>query len=73
MNFEDLPIMLDSTEYQDGWQRDIKKQGTIADLLEIWDINNPSENSVMAQVLRLLKFHCGDDEQSSFNPYDGME
>ena len=56
MKFEDLPILLDETEYTSGgWHRTIKKQGTIADLLETWDIDDPDEDSTMAQVLRHLR------------------
>ncbi len=55
IKFEDLPIILDDTEYLGGWQRRISKIGTIKDLLEIWDINDESETSEIAQVLRHLR------------------
>lgn len=53
--FEDLPILLDDMEYKDGWQRNIQKQGAVSDLLEIWDIDDPSEKSAIVQVLRHLR------------------
>lgn len=54
--FEDLPILLYETEYKSGgWHRSVKKQRTIADLLKIWDIDDPDEISEIAQVLRHLR------------------
>jgi hypothetical protein len=55
MKFEDLPIDLRDTEYRDDWCRDVWRKGTIADLLEIWNIDDPTENCAMAQVLRHLR------------------
>ena len=56
MKFEDLPIELTRTKwYKNGWRKDIKESGTIADLLKVWDIDDPDENSEMAQVLRHLR------------------
>lgn len=56
MKFEDLPILFDIRETKPGgWSRTGKREGTIAELLETWDIDNPYEDSEMAQVLRLLK------------------
>jgi len=59
MKFEDLPIEIKEYEYnKDGWSRKVKKPGTIADLLEIWPIDDPNEDSEMAQVLRHLRRMC---------------
>lgn len=56
MRFEDLPIKLEEVEYStDGWQRTVQKPGTVADLLEIWDIDDDTDISAMAQVLRHLR------------------
>ena len=55
MDFKDLPIDLDEDEVRDGWRRTVMRKGTIADLLEIWDIDDPCETSAMAQVLRHLR------------------
>jgi hypothetical protein len=53
--FEDLPILIADEEYKNGWRRTFKKEGTIADLLDIWDIDDDENMSEMAQVLRYLK------------------
>ena len=54
--FEDLPIEIDDTEYRPGgWHRSTTKNGTIADLLETWNIDDPTESCEFAQVLRYLK------------------
>lgn len=53
--FEDLPIIMQDTEYKDGWSRTVNRQSTIAELLKILDINDSSENSSIAQVLRHLR------------------
>lgn len=53
--FEDLPIIFDDYETDGEWRRRVKRQGTIADLLKIWDIDDEYEDSEMAQVLRHLK------------------
>ncbi|MGD9157241.1 MAG: hypothetical protein PVG39_02430 [Desulfobacteraceae bacterium] len=54
--FENLPIILDDTEKTvDGWSRNIRRPGTVAELLEIWDIDDEYEDSAMAQVLRHLR------------------
>jgi hypothetical protein len=57
MKFEDFPIEFEETEYgKDGWSRSVVRQGTIADLLEIWDIDDPEEGKcAIAQVLRHLR------------------
>ena len=50
-----LPITFDSVERKEGWSRTIERVGTVGELFEIWDIDNPEETSEMAQVLRLLR------------------
>jgi hypothetical protein len=54
--FLNLPIVLDEIERQPGgWTRTVKKNGSIKDLLVIWNIDNDNDTSEMAQVLRHLK------------------
>jgi protein-tyrosine-phosphatase len=60
--FEELPITIDQRLCKeiDGkiWNSDVKKDVTISNLLEVWDIDDPYETSEMAQVLRHLKRIC---------------
>ena len=66
MKFEDLPIIFDETEYhKDGWKRDVRRQSTISELLKTWDIDDPTENSEMAQVLRHLRRIINNTEQAN--------
>jgi len=60
MKFEDLPILLEETETKDGWHRSVLKQGAIADLLKIWDIDDPEETCAIVQVLRHLRRVMGE-------------
>ena len=61
--FEDLPIMLEKDQVSvDGWRRTLLVEGTIADLLDIWDIDDESDSSAMAQVLRHLRSKCQESE-----------
>ena len=53
--FLNLPISFSYTESRGGWTREMKRLGTVRELLEIWDIDDPNEDSEMAQVLRLLR------------------
>lgn len=53
--FEDLPITFEETEREGEWRRTVKRKGTIKELLDIWDIDDPHEDSEMAQVLRHLR------------------
>ena len=56
MKFEDLPIIFRAVEYgKDGWFKHIERDGTIAELLETWDIDDPEEMDEIAQVLRHLR------------------
>jgi len=57
VSFEDLPITFNDVETSDdgNWYRSVEREGTIAELLETWDIDDPFENSAMAQVLRHLR------------------
>jgi len=48
MTFEQLPV--DLCRGPDG-----KEKHTVADLLRIWDIDNPADTCIMAQVLRHLR------------------
>ena len=67
MKFEDLPIILDKTEFSDySVIRVIKENGTIADLLKVWDIDDPDEDSEMAQVLRHLRNVCKELEAKKY-------
>lgn len=50
-----LPITFDEYEQNGEWRRQVRREGTIAELLEVWDIDNESEVSEMAQVLRHLR------------------
>ena len=60
--FLDLPITFDDEEVNaDGWRRRIRREGTVRELLEIWDIDDPAEVSEMAQVLRHLRRVMGND------------
>lgn len=54
-SFEDLPIVFDETEWDGEWRKTVKRQGTVKDLLEIWNIDDDCEDSEMAQVLRHLR------------------
>jgi hypothetical protein len=53
--FEDLPITFDDYEINGEWRRRTTRTGTISDLLKIWIIDDPYEDSQMAQVLRHLR------------------
>lgn len=56
--FEDLPIIFDDVErYADGWERKIKRETSVRELLEIWDIETC--DSAMVQVLRHLRKAMG--------------
>ena len=60
--FYNLPIILNDIERQSGgWTRVVKKNGSIKDILEIWDIDNiddHDDDTEMVQVLRHLKNAC---------------
>ena len=57
--FYNLPIVLNEIERQPGgWTRNIRKNGTVKDLLDTWDINDKNDMSEMTQVLRHLKNAC---------------
>lgn len=53
--FLNLPITFSYMESRGGWTRQMKRLGTVKELLEIWDIDDPEQDSEMAQVLRLLR------------------
>ena len=53
--FENLPLELDDIETQGGWTRKVRKLGTVAGLLDTWELDNPDDMSEMAQVLRHLR------------------
>jgi len=55
MRFEDLPITFYDTETKDGWSREVLRNSTVAELLEIWDIDDEDDKCAMAQVLRHLR------------------
>ena len=50
-----LPITLRSTEWNGEWSRTVARFGTVSDLLETWDIDDPDEQAEIAQVLRHLR------------------
>jgi len=54
-SFLDLPITLTSTEWNGEWSRQVERVGAVKDLLATWDIDDPDEQSEMAQVLRHLR------------------
>jgi hypothetical protein len=67
VRFEDLPITFkDDVVVSDcgSWHKYIEREGTIAELLETWDIDNPFENSAMVQVLRHLRDSIKRNEES---------
>jgi len=53
--FESLQIISTDWERDGEWTRPIKRTQTIAELCQTWDIDDPSEMSEMAQVLRYLR------------------
>jgi hypothetical protein len=55
--FEDLPILFTLTTPASalGPGHCERRSGTIAELLELWNLDNPNELALMAQVLRHLK------------------
>jgi len=53
--WKDLPIEMDDVERKDGWVRHTKRNTTVAELLDTWNIDNESECSEIAQVLRHLR------------------
>lgn len=59
----DLPIVFREREAHGEWTRETERAGTVRELLEIWDLNNPGERSEMAQVLRHLRRLAADHPQ----------
>lgn len=55
LKFEDLPIVFQDTEHNGEWSKKIEREGTIRELLETFDIDDPGDKSEMTQVLRHLK------------------
>ena len=58
--FEDLPIFVDETIRDGEWSKTVKRETTISELLEIWDIDDVTDESEMAQVLRHLRAALAD-------------
>ena len=58
--FEDLPIFIDETIRDGEWSKTVKRETTISELLEIWDIDDVTDESEMAQVLRHLRAALAD-------------
>ena len=54
-NFLKLPITFMEDQRMGEWLRPIQRDGTVEELLDTWNIDDPSENSEMAQVLRHLR------------------
>ena len=50
-----LPITHIETEWNGEWSRRVTRCGTVKDLLDTWDIDDPDEQSEIAQVLRHLR------------------
>lgn len=55
LRWEDLPLIVDETEHDGEWSRKVERVKTVGSLLEIWDIDDESDHSAMAQVLRYLR------------------
>jgi hypothetical protein len=53
--FLGLPVTLYGTEWNGEWSRRVTRFGTVKDLLDTWDIDDPDEQSEIAQVLRHLR------------------
>jgi hypothetical protein len=53
--FLGLPITHVETEWNGEWSRRVTRCGTVKDLLDTWDIDDPNEQSEIAQVLRHLR------------------
>lgn len=66
MKFEDLPITFSEILINGEWQRKFKRQGTIRELLSVWDIENGDCET--AQLLRHLRWAMGE-----LNRYRGEE
>ncbi len=62
--FEDLPITFKERVYQGEWIKMVKRQGTVAELLEVWDIDDPYDDTEITQVLRHLKRIMTNDTHS---------
>jgi hypothetical protein len=54
-SFLELPITHYETEWNGEWSRRVAREGTVMDLLNTWDIDDPDERSEIAQVLRHLR------------------
>lgn len=54
-SFLELPITHFETEWNGEWSRQVAREGTVRDLLNTWDIDDPDERSEIAQVLRHLR------------------
>lgn len=68
-SFLDLPIVFDAEEVNsEGWRRRTTRRGTVRELLEIWDIDDESETSEMAQVLRHLRTATGCTDEVEGSP-----
>jgi len=50
-----LPITHIETEWNGEWSRRVTREGTVKDLLDTWDIDDPDEQAEIAQVLRHLR------------------
>ena len=54
-SFLELPITHFETEWNGEWSRRVAREGTVRDLLNTWDIDDPDERAEIAQVLRHLR------------------
>lgn len=66
--FLDLPIVFSDYARQGEWTKTIERHGTVAELLDIWDIDDPLEMSETAQVLRLLRCKCSEPNVRDIPP-----
>ena len=53
--FENLPIKTTELIFEEGWNKRIPSWSNIKELLKTWDIDDPKEETEIAQVLRHLK------------------
>jgi hypothetical protein len=54
-DFEDLPITVGDWVTKGEYRKQIKRDTTIRELLDTWDIDDPAEDTEIAQVMRLLR------------------
>lgn len=63
-----LPIVVDDWESDGKWRRQVRRSSNVAELLDTWDINDETETSEMAQVLRHLRNAMAEIERLQSRP-----